>query len=134
MSNEPKGFETTWAVVELMGHRKIAGQVSETVVGGTSIMRVDVPTSDGKASTTQFYGWQSLYCLTPVTEEIARAYSIRNQPQPVTPWELPTALPKPAGDGLGHPSEDFDGGNDQPDEDEDDGPIEGIEDGRELPY
>lgn len=130
MSNELKGFEATWAIVEIMGHRKIAGKVSETVVGGTSIMRVDVPMPDGQSSTTQFYGWQSLYCLTPVVEEVARAYSLRNQPQPVQPWELPTALPKPA-QPVEHEDElntewtgddqDMEGESDEDDEEEDDG-------------
>ena len=32
-----------FAVVELFGHQKIAGQVSEQVFGGASMIRVDVP-------------------------------------------------------------------------------------------
>jgi hypothetical protein len=40
---------------------------------------------------TQFYSPAALYCLTPTTEEIARAVALRNQPEPVTRWELPPA-------------------------------------------
>ena len=41
MSDEQKtGF---WAIVEIMGHKRYAGHVSEQVVGGASFVRVDVP-------------------------------------------------------------------------------------------
>ena len=41
MSTETK-FET-WAIVELLGHQKIAGHISEQPLAGTNMLRVDVP-------------------------------------------------------------------------------------------
>jgi hypothetical protein len=32
-----------WAIVELFGHQRIAGAISEQVFGGASMVRVDVP-------------------------------------------------------------------------------------------
>lgn len=32
-----------WAVLELMGHRKLGGLLSETQIGGASFIRIDVP-------------------------------------------------------------------------------------------
>lgn len=32
-----------WAIVELFGHQRIAGRISEQVFGGTNLIRVDVP-------------------------------------------------------------------------------------------
>ncbi len=32
-----------WCVVEIMGHKKFAGFVTEQSVGGTSFVRIDVP-------------------------------------------------------------------------------------------
>lgn len=32
-----------WAIVDLFGHTRIAGKVSEQVIGGCSFVRVDVP-------------------------------------------------------------------------------------------
>lgn len=83
MSDEQPSF-SEWAVLELMGHRKLAGKVTEQTIGGHGFVRLDIP--DGP---TQFYSPSSVYCLTPVTEDTARAYAEQNKPQPVTRWELP---------------------------------------------
>lgn len=79
-----------WAVLELMGHRKLAGMVREVTIAGAGFLRLDVPGADDK-SATQFYPPTSVYCLTPTTEEIARAMAVHCQPAPVHRWELPPA-------------------------------------------
>lgn len=80
-------FES-YAILELMGHRKLAGKVSETTVFGGVLLRIDIPGTNG-SYTTQFYSPQSIYCLTPTTEDIARKYAANNRPEPVAHWELP---------------------------------------------
>ena len=35
--------ETTWAIVELMGHQRIAGRISQQAFGGANLIRIDVP-------------------------------------------------------------------------------------------
>lgn len=82
---------TGWAIVEFMGHRRLAGLVGVGKVGGTSFIRIDVPGEDGSGGVSQFYAPASLYCLTPTTEEIARAVARSARPQPVQRWELPSA-------------------------------------------
>jgi hypothetical protein len=74
-----------WAILELMGHRLLAGKVSDAVIGGGVFLRVDIPSKNGLYS-TQFYSPQSVYCITPTTEEIARAIAEQCQPQPVYQW------------------------------------------------
>lgn len=32
-----------WAILELMGHRKLAGYLSEQTIGGSAFVRIDVP-------------------------------------------------------------------------------------------
>lgn len=76
-----------WAIVELMGHRRLIGYVSETTIAGAPMLRINVLTADGEA--TQFYGAGSLYCLTPTTEETARRAASLNTVAPITKWELP---------------------------------------------
>jgi hypothetical protein len=102
-----------WAILELMGHRKLAGFVSRVEIAGAAMLRLDVPGDDGMPGATQFYAPASIYCLTPTTEEIARGLCVRNKPAPVTRWELPS--PKPENE-----PEDFSYHNIS-DEDEDDG-------------
>lgn len=77
-----------WGIVELMGHRRLAGRLTEQTVAGVVLLRVDVPALDGSL-TTQFYGGQAIYCLTPTSEEIARAVALHHQPTPVNRYELP---------------------------------------------
>jgi len=83
--NETK-FEE-WAILELMGHRRLAGKVTESAIGGGSFIRIDMPMKDGSSS-TQFYSPGSIYCITPTTEAIAREVALASQPEPVSQWEF----------------------------------------------
>ncbi len=121
--NEPLEF---WAILELMGHRRLGGYLSEQTVAGASFLRIDVPsqcsaTSDqfcpvcgdckcadvangkddaicplhaekskhGDLVATQFYSASAVYCITPTTEEMAKAVAAKNEPAPIQRWELP---------------------------------------------
>lgn len=77
-----KPFEQ-WAILELMGHVRLAGRVTEEELFGAKMGRIDIPTSDLYAFTTQYFGGSSVYRLTPTTEEIARSVAANNQPRPV---------------------------------------------------
>lgn len=81
----PDNFEG-WAIVEIMGHRRLAGHVQEQEIAGSGFLRLDIP-SDPLA--TQFYSPASIYCVTPTTEEIARRLASRLSVAPVHRWELP---------------------------------------------
>jgi len=83
-----------WAIVELLGHVRLAGRVSEEEHFGAKLGRLDIPMAGG-GFTTQFFGGSAVYRLTPVTEVIARAVAERNQPEPVSRWELPARAAAP---------------------------------------
>ncbi len=87
-------FET-WAVIELFGHTRIAGMVTEATLGGCAFLRVDVPEANGHPGFTKYLGNGAIYSMTPVSEEIARAVAVNCRPAPVQPYELPErkALP-----------------------------------------
>jgi len=97
MIDDPKPTFKEWCVLELMGHRKLAGLVSEQEIAGHGFLRLDIhiPLEDAVAEhvstrvSTQFYSPSSVYAITPVTEDTARRYPKGNQPVPVTRWELP---------------------------------------------
>lgn len=82
-----------WAVAELMGHRSLVGFVTEVEAFGTKLLSIDVLGRDGQPVGTQLYGGSALFCLTPVTEEQARA-------QAANQWRLPGPLELVAGDHL----------------------------------
>jgi hypothetical protein len=91
--------ETTfegWALLELMGHRKLAGFVREVSIAGAGFIRIDVPGVQGgvieTTLATQFYAPGAVYAVTPITEDLARRFALRCQPEPVTRWELPPAV------------------------------------------
>jgi len=91
---EQKAFEE-WTILELMGHRRLAGLVREQTIGSASFIRIDVFVEGDQAIATQFYNPSAVYCMTPVSEEMARRVARRDQPAPVTRWELPPSTSEP---------------------------------------
>lgn len=89
-----------WAILELMGHRRLGGIVTEVEVAGAAMLRIDVPGEGDAPYAPQLYSPSALYCLTPTTEEAARAVARHNRPQPVQRWELPAGDRADADDGL----------------------------------
>ncbi len=88
-----------WGILEVMGHRKLAGRLTEVEVCGARMLRVDVPdmsegAAPGAVHLTQMYPPTAIFCLTPTTEEVAREEASYLQPRPVKRW---AGLPKPAG-------------------------------------
>lgn len=62
-------FEAMPAIVELFGHQRIAGKISDVQIGGAALVRVDVPEVDGQKAFTKFYGTGAIYAITPCDEE-----------------------------------------------------------------
>lgn len=81
-----------WAILELMGHRRLAGHVSEVEFAGGKFVRIDVPGDEDGDVATQLYGASSIYCLTPTSEATARATAKASRVAPVSRWELPSGL------------------------------------------
>jgi hypothetical protein len=97
-SEERAPFEG-WAILELMGHRRLAGYVREQELAGSGFIRLDVPGAEGEDDVaTQFYAPGAVYCLTPTTETIARRVALLAKPTPVTQFELPAGPPAEARD------------------------------------
>jgi hypothetical protein len=85
--NLPEKFDS-WAIVELMGHQRIAGRVTEQAVFGTSLMRIDVPDTPKKSGFTKFYGSSAIYAITPVDEQTARAAAAYIDVEPIREYEI----------------------------------------------
>jgi hypothetical protein len=96
MSAEGTNGELGWAILELMGHRRLAGFLTEQEVAGQGLIRIDVFPGDAEvAVASQMYSPAAVYCITPTSEETARAVAQSSQPRPVERWELPPAREEP---------------------------------------
>lgn len=73
----------TWAIVELMGHRVIAGYVRQSERFGRPLLQIEVPATSAFPAFTQFYGLDSIYCITPVSEEVAKLTGESHKTDPV---------------------------------------------------
>lgn len=94
MTTDERDAFAGWMILELMGHRKLAGQVSEQEIAGSSFLRIDVYAGTApEPCATQFYSAAAVYCMTPTTEELARQMATSHTPRPVTRYELPAAAP-----------------------------------------
>lgn len=96
----PEKFEA-WAIVEVMGHQRLAGKVSEQVIGGTAFVRVDVPEVRGSQPFTKLLGNGAIYAITIVDEETARASAGQLCQAPMDAWSARRML------GLPEPKKTF---------------------------
>jgi len=75
-----------WALVELFGHTKFAGKVTEQSIGGCSFVRLDVPAGTDRRAFTKIYGQNAIYCITITDEQTAREAADHLPPTPLPKW------------------------------------------------
>lgn len=80
-----------WVILEILGHRRLAGRVTEVTIADGAFLRIDIPGGDGQAPMTQYYAASSVYAITPTTEALARRAAALFRPAPVSRWELAAA-------------------------------------------
>lgn len=78
-----------WCIVDIMGHQRFAGLVTEQTIGGASFVRIDIPGTDKQPAFTKCFGASSIYCITPVTEEVAKAMAASLKQAPLNVWDFP---------------------------------------------
>ncbi len=74
--------EPLWAIVEVMGHSKYAGRVSEHTGLGVPLVRVEVPQVGDRQSYEKLLGASAIFRITPCTQETAleAAKQFREEP------------------------------------------------------
>lgn len=85
-----------WAIIDLFGHQKIAGKVSEQQVGGCAFVRVDVPKTDKQAPFTRLFGAGAIYAITITDEETAKAAATYYEPEPMDRWTVADMMKRKA--------------------------------------
>lgn len=73
-----------WGIVELMGHKVVAGKISKSEMLGKPMLRIDVPATSAYPEFTQFYGEAAIYCVTFVSEDVARVTAESTKVNPVS--------------------------------------------------
>jgi len=66
-----------WGLVEIFGHQRIVGYISEQAFGTGVLFRVDVPDLLKESKVirkgfTRYFGLSAIYSITPLTEEAVR--------------------------------------------------------------
>jgi hypothetical protein len=84
---EQQKFEIP-AIVELFGHGRIAGLVTEQQIAGAGFIRVDVPETKDQKAFTRFLNPSAIYALNPVTPEVMMAMAGRINIKPIELWDI----------------------------------------------
>lgn len=100
MHDEATNKFESWGLLELFGHQRVAGKLSEQTIGGVHFIRIDVPDVGDTKSYTRFFTQGAIYGMTPLDEATARKMAAYLQAVPVSAYELrsvePVSLPAPA--------------------------------------
>ncbi len=74
-----------FAIVDVMGHQRFVGKLSEQLVAGTPFVRVDSLNPDFSIRSTKLIGASSIYMISPITiEEIRSRLAPAEQPVMLT--------------------------------------------------
>ena len=85
-----------WAIVEVMGHAKYAGRVSEYTELGVPLIRVEVPAAGDRPAFEKLLGTSAIFRITPCTREAAETAAHQFRVEPLSLVALPSALNRPA--------------------------------------
>ena len=97
---EPKEM---WALVELFGHNRVAGKVTEAEMGGGNLIRVDVPAVKDREALTKYYNVKAIYAMTPVDEATARRMAQDIDAAPVNSYSIDREIERRKKLGSGEP-------------------------------
>lgn len=78
----------SWAMVELFGHARIAGEVSEQTIAGGAMVRIDVPETETSPGFTRIVNVAAIYAINPMSEEMVRSIAGQLNVKPIQPWDI----------------------------------------------
>jgi hypothetical protein len=82
-NNPPRAGLDGCAVIELFGHTRIAGRVSDFTLGSAVFVRVEVPETKGLKGYTRLINPSAIYALNPCDEESMMAAAKQCSTSPV---------------------------------------------------
>lgn len=105
-----------WAILELFGHKVMAGEVSEANIAGGVMIQINVPEVPAVPADpnyeysraqpfipafTKFFSPSAIYGITPTTEESARATAIRMRAPPIDAFDITAIVKQMSADNHG---------------------------------
>lgn len=81
-----------YAVVEMMGHRKVVAKISESEYGPGSLIKLSVLNREGGFDRTEHIGVSSIYCMTIVEKDVAETAAQNMTPEPTFAYSLRNKL------------------------------------------
>ncbi|HZB28957.1 MAG TPA: hypothetical protein VE465_02205 [Streptosporangiaceae bacterium] len=109
MTDQTNQAFAQWAIVELFGHKRFGGYVTEAELAGDGFIRIDIPGENGTFTDTHLFNPKALYGIHPTTEQIAKAFARHARPEPVHRWELESATPRVEHEPYDRDEPDLDG-------------------------
>lgn len=76
-ADAPAPKPVQWAIVEVFGHTRLAGQIFEERRWGEDMLRVDVPTTPEGPPYSRFFGGKAIFSVTLCDEATARREAAR---------------------------------------------------------
>jgi hypothetical protein len=93
MQEQTQKFET-WGIVELFGHGKISGLLTEQSIAGANMLRVDVPETENQPAFTRFLNHAAIYAINPVDEITAKSMAERIDSKPIQILDIKEVMQK----------------------------------------
>lgn len=88
-ADQKDGKFDAWGFVEIFGHQRLAGRISEQAIGGCGFVRIDVPAVGDAQAYTKLYGQAAIFSMTITTEEVARALASGINSKPISTYDIP---------------------------------------------
>ncbi len=85
---ETKDKFQIWGIVELFGHSKIAGELTEQNIAGANMLRVDVPETESNPPFTRFLNHAAIYAINPTDKETATFVAKNLNNKPIDSWDI----------------------------------------------
>lgn len=85
-----------FAIVELFGHTKMAGKVTEQSIGPATFVRVDVPETYANPAFSRLLNPAAIYAINPVSEEVMIHMAGSFQARPIESWDINKMMEKVA--------------------------------------
>jgi hypothetical protein len=74
-----------WAFIEIYGHKRLAGKVTQRNLGTEVMFQVDVPKGETEFSHSQLYSPKAIFSMTPTNEAWCRKWAAKAEEYDVAP-------------------------------------------------